>query len=89
MAENTVKRPHSLLLDRRAMLSLTGVEDVVGFDENTISVRLPDCSLVVKGSSLHISKLSLESGEVVIDGSISSLQYLGGGSKSLRSRLFR
>lgn len=89
MAENTVHKPHSLLLDNRSMLSLTGVEDVVGFDESTISVRLSDCSLVVKGSSLHISKLSLDSGEVVIDGTVSSLQYLGGSAKSLRSRLFR
>ena len=89
MAENTVHKPHSLRLDNRSLLSLTGVEDVVGFDESTISVRLSDCSLVVKGSSLHISKLSLDSGEVVIDGTVSSLQYLGGSAKSLRSRLFR
>ncbi len=89
MAENSVHKPHTLLLDNRSMLSLTGVEDVAGFDENTVSVRLGDCSLVVKGTSLHISKLSLDSGEVVIDGTVSSLQYLGGGAKNLRSRLFR
>ena len=89
MPENTVKKPHTLVLDNRAMLSLTGVEDVVGFDESTISVRTAGCALVVKGTGLHISKLSLDSGEVVIDGMIGSLQYLGAPSKSLRSRLFK
>lgn len=89
MSDSSVKKPHTLVLDNRSRLSLTGVEDVSGFDENTISVRMADCSLVIKGSCLHISKLSLDSGEVAIDGTISSLQYLGASAKSLRSRLLR
>ena len=78
-----------LTLDRRSLLTLSGVEDVPGFDDNTVTVRLSDSTLVVKGSALHISKLSLETGDVVIDGSISSLQYLGAATKSLRSKLFK
>lgn len=89
MSDNIVKKPHILTLDNRSLLTLTGVEDVPGFDEQTINVKLSDCSLVVKGSNLHISKLSLDSGDVVIDGRITSLQYLGASSGSLRSRLFR
>ena len=89
MPENMMKRQHLLTLDNRKLLTLTGVEDVSGFDEQTISIKLSDTVLVVKGSSLHISKLNLESGDVVIDGNISSLQYLGASSGSLRSRLFR
>lgn len=89
MSENTVKKPHILTLDNRSLLSLTGVEDVVGFDEQTINIRLADCTLVVKGTSLHISKLSLDSGDVVIDGRIASLQYLGASARNLRSKLFR
>lgn len=89
MPENMVKKPHLLTLDNRRLLTLSGVEDVSGFDEQTINVRLSEMTLVVKGSGLHISKLNLESGDVVIDGSISSLQYLGSPTGSLRSRLFR
>lgn len=89
MPENRMKKPHLLTLDNRRLLTLTGVEDVSGFDEQTINVRLSEMTLVVKGAGLHISKLNLESGDVVIDGSISSLQYLGSSSGSLRSRLFR
>lgn len=89
MPENMMKKPHILTLDNRKLLTLSGVEDVSGFDEQTINVKLSDATLVVKGSGLHISKLSLESGDVVIDGLISSLQYLGASTGSLRSRLFR
>lgn len=89
MPENTMKRPHILTLDNRKLLTLSGVEDVSGFDEQTINIRLSDMTLVVKGAGLHISKLNLESGDVVIDGTVSSLQYLSASSGSLRSRLFR
>ena len=89
MSENTVKKPHILTLDNRRLLSLTGVEDVSGFDDQTVSIRLSDSTLIVKGSSLHISRLSLESGDVAIDGEISSLQYLGSAARGMRSRLFR
>ncbi len=89
MSENTVKKPHLLTLDNRSLLTLSGVEDVPGFDEQTITVRLADCTLVIKGASLHISRLSLDTGDVTIDGKISSMQYLGSSSGSLRSRLFR
>ena len=89
MPENNTKKPHMLTLDNRSVLTLTGVEDVPGFDERTVTLKLSDCTLVVKGASLHISRLSLDSGDVTVDGKISSLQYLGSGSGSLGSRLFR
>lgn len=89
MPENMIKKPHLLTLENRSLLTLTGVEDVSGFDEQTINIRTADMSLVVKGESLHISRLSLDTGDVVIDGQINSLQYLSSTSGSLRSRLFR
>lgn len=89
MSEIIGKKPHILTLDNRSLLTLSGVEDVPGFDEQTITVKLSDCTLVIKGAALHISRLSLDSGDVVIDGKIGSMQYLGSSAGSLRSRLFR
>ena len=89
MPENMIKKQHLLTLENRSLLTLTGVEDVSGFDEQTINIRTADMSLVVKGEALHISRLSLDTGDVVIDGQINSLQYLSSTSGSLRSRLFR
>ena len=73
MPDNMMKKPHILTLDNRKLLTLSGVEDVPGFDEQTINIKLCDATLVVKGASLHISKLNLESGDVVIDGKVYEL----------------
>lgn len=84
------KKSHTLMLDNRSRLSLTGVEDVSGFNEEAVSVRTTDGTLIIRGSGLHIDRLNLETGDVSVDGSIDSMQYLGSdGSKSKLSRLFR
>ena len=89
MAEMTGKK-HTLSLDDRARLVITGAEDVNGFNEETVSVSTTDGMLLVKGSGLHIDKLDLETGNVSIDGKINSMQYFGGDkSRSKLSRLFR
>lgn len=81
--------PHSLILENRSVLSLTGVTDVAGFDEQTVNVFTDYGQLIIKGSSLHISRLSLETGEVTVDGSISSLQYTASQQKGILSKLFK
>lgn len=62
------------LLDRKNLL-LTGVEEVVSFDESTI--RLHTClgTLTIQGQGLHLKALSLEGGQIQVDGSICSLDY--------------
>ncbi len=90
MIENTANRPHTLTLDNRRILSLNGVLDVQGFDEETVNAVTTMGILIIKGKSLHISKLSLETSEVVIDGEISSMHYLAGSEKKgLMARIFK
>ena len=85
-----VKKKHSLMLDSRSKLAITGAEDVNGFNEETVSVRTSDGTLIIKGSNLHIDKLNLETGDVSVDGKINSLQYFGGDSRQSKlSRLFK
>ncbi len=89
MQENSVL-PHSLTLENRNVLNLTGVKDVSGFDEQTVNLLTPFGSLIVKGEQLHISRLSLDTGEVTIDGKINSLQYLEDmRQKGFMSKIFR
>ena len=89
MAEYMGKK-HTLTLDNRERLVITGAEDVNGFNEEAVSVRTTDGLLLIKGSGLHIDKLNLETGDVNIDGKINAMQYLGGDkSQSKLSRLFR
>lgn len=90
MSEIPKAKNHSLTLDNRGKLILTGAQDVSGFNEETVSV-LTDCGqLVIKGEKLHIDKLNLETGEVCVDGKINALQYLGSDrSRSKLSKLFK
>lgn len=73
--QEKVLKPHSLILDNRKKLSLTGVEDVSGFNEETVSLKTTAGGLIVKGSGLHIGRLDLDTGDVEIEGVINLLNY--------------
>lgn len=83
----------SVILENRKKLTLSGIEDVDCFDEESITLFTEEGSLIVKGSDLHINKLSVETGEVSIAGRVDSLVYSDGDTKSkgmsFFSRLFR
>lgn len=90
MSEMPKSKKHSLMLDNCSHLVLTGAEDVNGFNEETVSVKTTCSTLIIKGSGLHIDKLNLETGDVVIDGKITAMQYIGNSdSRSKLSKLFR
>ena len=67
--------PHTLTLENRENLRLSGVSDVDSFDEQTVTVFTDMGELTIRGSDLHINKLSLETGELSLDGRIDSLMY--------------
>lgn len=73
--KRTVKLPHNLILEGRKKLTLTGVSDVDSFDDRAVVAYTSYGELTIKGKDLHISKLSLESGELSLDGEISSMSY--------------
>ena len=82
--------PQRIELSGREHLSVTGVEDVDRFDENEIVMTTAEGALVVTGENLHIGKLSLDGGELHVDGRIDSLLYEDADRPSggLLSRLF-
>lgn len=69
---NTV---HNIIMENRHKLSVSGVCDVESFNEEEIVLHTEMGALIVKGSQLHINKLSVEIGEVTLEGNIDSLQY--------------
>ena len=66
---------HQLQLDGREKLMVSGVEDVERFDENAIVMSTCVGTLIITGEDLHIGKLSLEGGELKVEGRIDSLEY--------------
>lgn len=67
--------PHSLLLKDRQLLQLDGVTDVDSFDETGIVAYTDIGEVSIGGENLHITKLSLETGELFVEGRINSLIY--------------
>lgn len=65
----------NLILENREKLSISGVNDVLSFDDQVVMVDTELGLLTVKGENLRINKLSLDTSEVIIEGTISSLLY--------------
>lgn len=94
MEEKTGIRPHTCLLQDRAGVSLTGVREVVSFDENQVVMDTDLGLLTLKGKELHVSRLTVERGEVEVDGSVDSLTYSSNeayrkAGQSVFARLFK
>lgn len=85
---------HKLALTNRRTGSITGVSDVISFDISEVLLETELGMLKVTGADLHVSRLSLEKGEIDLEGRIDSLQYseisdFKKSGESLLNRLFR
>lgn len=90
MNDTQTGKKHTLMLDNRRRLVLTGALEVNGFNEDTVSVKTTAGTLIIKGGGLHIDRLDLETGDVTVNGTVNSMQYIGGNSSRSRlSKLFR
>lgn len=83
--------PHNIVLEDRRILTVSGVSDVDSFDEETVVVFTDRGELTVRGSNLHINRLSVEVGELTVEGEISALIYSDEAPKSggFFSKVFR
>jgi len=70
---------HRLELVGREQLTISGVEDVERFDDTSIVMSTTAGILVITGEDLHIGKLSLDGGELHVDGRVDSISYEEGG----------
>jgi sporulation protein YabP len=76
-----MKRAHRLTMEGRRCAAITGVSDVLSFDVGEVVLQTEDGLLMIKGEELHVSRLTLEKGEVDLDGKIDSLTYTGSQGK--------
>ena len=88
------KRTHKMVLSNRRTCNLTGVSDVLSFDVHEIILETDLGMLMIKGNELHVNRLTLDKGEVDIEGRIDSFTYseqplTGNKGESLLTRLFR
>ena len=67
--------PQNIILEGRRKLSVSGVEDIDSFDEASAVIFTNLGLIEVKGSDIHMNKLNLESGEIVLEGNFDSVIY--------------
>ncbi len=67
--------PHKMQLNERRELTMTGVTEVVSFDESAVVLRTSLGSLLIQGKQLQLKTLSLDGGQVAVEGTVSALVY--------------
>lgn len=75
MEEKILAKPHTLFIDNRNKLTLTGVTDTQNFDEENLIIETTLGKISVRGENLQVTKLSLDSGEMSVEGKIISIAY--------------
>lgn len=94
MEEKMGNRPHGCLMQNRSVANLTGVREVVSFDDKQVVMDTDLGLLTLKGKELRVNRLTVEKGEVDVCGSIDSLAYSSNEGyrkegQSLFTRLFK
>ena len=80
--------PHRLTLDERRKLTVSGVTEGVSFDENTVILHTALGTLIIQGRELQLKALTLDGGNVAVDGQVGSLCYEEPRRGGWRGRLF-
>lgn len=93
MEERSVKTSHNISMYGRETVNITGVKDVLSFDAGEVLLDTDQGILMIRGQELHVSRLTLEKGEVDVDGRVDSLAYsdtgTGKSGESFLGRLFK
>ena len=87
-------RMHKVTMTNRKSCAINGVKDVLSFDEREILLETEQGMLMIKGDALHVNRLTLDKGEVDIDGKVDSFTYsdvsnISNKNESFLSKLFR
>ena len=90
---NSTNIIQNLILENREKLSISGVLDVLSFDDQVVIVETELGLLTIKGENLRINKLSLDTSEVIVEGEIYNLTYsendLNKKESSIFSKIFK
>ena len=80
------EKQHTLILENRKHAALTGISEVLAFDENQVMLLTDGGEIALTGEGLHVTKLMLEEGQLTVDGKLDGIFY----TQSTRRRvLFR
>ena len=89
MEERQASRQHRVILTNRGTCALNGISDILSFDVNEILLETEMGMLMIRGIDLHVNRLSVEKGEVDLEGKVDSLTYLSKNTDNRDESLFR
>ena len=75
MGNDSLQIPHGLTLKDRKTLTMTGVTEVVSFDDSSVVLHTGLGTLVIQGRDLQLKTLTLDGGQVAVEGTVSALVY--------------
>lgn len=81
-------RGHSVMLENRERAVFSGVTDVDSFNEDEIIIATEAGVISLAGQDLHIARLNLDDGQLIVEGYIVAMDYLGDGQTAKRAGLF-
>lgn len=73
--EKKVTNMQNIFLENRTLLNISGVIDVLNFDEQLITLETELGILIVKGSNLKLNKFNLDNTDLSVNGEINSIIY--------------
>ena len=88
----TNRPQHNIVLNLRERLSITGVKEIVNFDDKTVNIKTVCGELNIDGDSIRINVLNVENGELEISGKINGINYYDtydSDKKTLLSKIFK
>ncbi len=90
MIDNKSSATGNIIVENRKKINVTGVNECIGFDEETILLDTQLGKLTIKGIGLHIKEFNTSTGELIADGKIHALAYsINNTKQSFFSKIFR
>jgi sporulation protein YabP len=80
---------HTLRLDGRERLGITGVTSLSSFDDTEVILQTEQGRLVITGDGLNVGQLDIESGSITVSGLVISMVYEESSASGLWARLFK
>ena len=75
--QNSIVRPHSILIRDRKEMEIEGVQEIISFDEGQIQLKTEAGHMHIAGKNLHVTALQPDAGKAIVDGQIDSISYSG------------
>lgn len=73
--KNMRMRAHAIYIENRERVSITGVQDVESFNDEEVVLQTEQGMLRVLGTNMHIVRLNLEEGQLIVNGFVSLVEY--------------